>query len=231
MTAASSARSPLVARLEIAHFWQDVCLSIAVYPAGPSGSVPESWIDAVDTRIRLRSVEPVDAIPREWGVAGWSPFLVLFFSILGTALLSSQDREDSSPALRIATILRAVGDPPCTRGDVFVVTNGMPWASIYVDCSDPTVRTGRVLAPGQSLRASPDAVASCRFSEGGYSWSYPFAVSHASIVRQRHRASCTDLCGPYLFVLEINAERTLVSGYGESARFDRIPMRPYFHDR
>lgn len=128
---------------------------------------------------------------------------------------------------------QSVSSPPIrcdSPGEVFVIENGMAWSPIYVDCSDLTVNTERVLGPNQSLRASPDSVASCRFSDGKDVWSYPFDIPAAERSRQRRRRTCGNDCSPDLFFLEISENRALVIGDGEDARFTGIPMAPFFYD-
>lgn len=247
------ARCRRVRRLEIAHFWQQVCLSISVHESDTEPSEREDWIDAGDTRVRLRGVEAVAPIGGEWGPAAWGPPVLVLLTIVGALIcerpaaqsIDELVREMEADALanplsrrsQMAAIfgsgvwtdvheLPASSPPvPCVRGDVLVIVNETPWP-VRVSCTDPSVNTPSVLQPFASLRAVPETLPTCRFARGDREWSYAVPPPPSKETRALQRRTWDGACGPTLYFLHMDTLSTLV-GVDEAlpARFAE-PLRP-----
>jgi hypothetical protein len=70
-------------RVEVAHFWQDHCLSIRVFRSRKSLPVI-GWIQSGTTRIRIRETEVVPEVPLSLNPSGWLPFVAVLASFVAT---------------------------------------------------------------------------------------------------------------------------------------------------
>lgn len=214
-------------KLEIAHFWQDVCLSIRVaHTRAQTGFEGPHWIDAGNTAIRLREVPDVPRVGRDPSVTLWLPGLLILACIFTAFAIPTRPHE-LLVLVNIALPSRSGGDAGrCLRGSVIVITNRTAH-TLDVRCHDWTVNSPPELAPGMSLQATPDAVASCLFSWGRYSWTYDFDVRDDELERERQwPRRCSDGCDPYKYFLVINDWGTLLAAPKEPSGFHSLPARP-----
>lgn len=237
-------------RLEIAHFWQDVCLSIVVHRSESEQSEQEDWIDAGDTRVRIRGVEDVSPVRGEWGPATWCPPLLVLLAVVVTFIaerpaaegidelvnkmrVQAENETAIPPRSRSPCGIFGSGVCPrfdelpytshavrCVRGDVLVIINETPWP-VGVTCSDPSVNTPSVLPPFTALRAVPETLPTCRFVRGDRAWSYPVPPPPSKEMRARQQGTWDGSCGPTLFFLHMDTLSTLVGAdQAVPARFE-----------